>query len=148
MTKEKAIILDIDGVLLDSAVILREIYDLKLNGDEMWAYFHEHCNGPKVSSMKNICPLLSSIDRSVRIILSTARNDKCRKSTEERLHKEGFSYDGLYMRANGDYRPSPEVKKDHLRLISQEFDIIAFIDDDLTNCQMAKEEGIFALRKV
>jgi hypothetical protein len=52
------------------------------------------------------------------------------------------------MRKEDDYRPSPEVKKDHLNKVLQKFDIIAFIDDDLANCQMAKEEGIFSLRKV
>ena len=30
----------------------------------------------------------------------------------------------------------------------ESYDIIAFIDDDLANCEMAKELGILALRKV
>ena len=148
MDKEKAIVLDIDGVILDSAIILKEIYNLELRGDDMWSYFHEHCNSSRVSLIKNIYPLLDSFKAHIYVILSTARNDKCRKSTEERLHDEGFPYDFLYMRKDGDYRPSTEVKRDHLRQISQKFDIIAFIDDDLSNCQMAEEEGIFALRKV
>lgn len=147
MTKKKAIVLDIDGVILDSAIVLEEIYNLKLHGDEMWNYFHKHCNGPKVAFIESAFSLLESLDPNVYIILSTARNDRCRKSTEERLHDEGFPYDFLYMRKNEDYRPSPEVKKDHLELISQEFDVIAFIDDELTNCEMAKGEGIFALRR-
>jgi hypothetical protein len=52
------------------------------------------------------------------------------------------------MRRDNDFRPSHEVKKEHLEQIMQEYNIIAFIDDDLSNCQMAKELGIFTLRKV
>lgn len=146
MTKEKAIVLDIDGVILDSAIILKEIYNLELRGDEMWEYFHKNCNGQKVTFIKNISPFLEALN--VRIILSTARNDKCRQSTEDRLNEEEIPYYSLYMRKDGDYRPSDEVKKEHLQNISKNFDIIAFIDDDLANCQMAKEEGILALRRV
>ena len=148
MNKEKAVILDIDGVILDSTIILKEIYSLGLKGDNMWAYFHEHCNSPRVTLMKNARSLLENLKDSTHVILSTARNDKCRRSTEERLRKEGFHYDFLYMRKDGDYRSSSEVKKDHLNQILQEFDVIAFIDDGLSNCQMAEREGIFALRKV
>ena len=54
----------------------------------------------------------------------------------------------LYMRKDGDYRSSQEVKKDHLIEISKNYDIIAFIDDELSNCQAASNEGILALRKV
>ena len=146
--KEKAIVLDIDGVILDSTVILKEIYNLGLRGDEMWTYFHENCNSSRVPFMKSICPLIENFKAHVYIILSTARNDKCRKSTEERLNSEGFPYDYLYMRKDGDYRPSSEVKRDHLKTISQKFDVIAFVDDDLSNCQMAQSEGILALRKI
>ena len=39
MQKSKAIVIDIDGVILDSNLILKEIYDLKLKGDTMWSYF-------------------------------------------------------------------------------------------------------------
>ena len=41
-----------------------------------------------------------------------------------------------------------EVKREHLIEIMKEFDIIAFIDDDLQNCEMAKELGILSLRRV
>lgn len=148
MTKEKAVVLDVDGVILDSTIILKEMYNLGLRGDEMWSYFQKNCNSSRVPFIKKVYPLIENFKDNIHIILSTARNDKCRKSTEERLYNEGFPYTYLYMRKDGDYRPSAEIKREHLKDISQKFDIIAFIDDDLSNCQMAEEEGIFALRKV
>jgi predicted secreted acid phosphatase len=145
---KEAIILDIDGVILDTRVILKEILEKKLHGDEMWDYFYQNCNSSRILLMKNIIPFLDCLDPSVCVILSTARNEKCRKETAEKLNKEGIAYDILYMRKNGDLRPSSEVKKDHIKLIKKEFEIVAFIDDDLSNCKMAEAEGLLALRKV
>ena len=145
---KKAIILDIDGVILDTKAVLAEILNKNLKGDEMWSYFYENCNSTRVPLMKNILSFLEYLDPSVYIILSTARNEKCRKETSEKLNAEGISYNILCMRKNGDLRPSAEVKKDHINLIKKEFEIIAFIDDDLSNCRMAEAKGLLALRKV
>ena len=146
--KPKAIVVDVDGVILDSEIILREILNLKLKGDEMWSYFHKNCNSSKVKLFSNIIPLLQSLKEEVHVILSTARSEKCRETTEKRLKEEGFSYTYLYMRGKDDLRTSSELKKEHLDFIMKEFEVIAFIDDDLSNCQMAKDLGILSLRKV
>lgn len=148
LEKEKAIVIDIDGVILSSEIILKEIYNFKLYGNDMWNYFQENCNDRRVLLMEDILTLLNCLKSSVYVILSTSRNESCRKGTENRLHEEEFPYDILYMRDIDDDRPSTEVKKDHLDKIRQKYDIIAFIDDDLNNCLMAKKEGILSLRKV
>ena len=148
MQKSKVIVVDIDGVILNSDSILKEIYDLKLRGDAMWSHFHANCNGGRVSFLNNITSLLSSLDSSVEVVLSTSRNECCREETEKRLHEEELSYSKLYMRPANDYRSSSEVKREHLKDIQKDYDVIAFIDDDLSNCQMAKDEGLLALRRV
>ena len=149
MAKNKAIVIDIDGVLLNSYPILEEMLHLKLTGNDKWKYFHKHCNGPKVTFIGNeILSLLNVLKSSVYVILSTSRNELCRKGTEARLKEENFPYDFLYMRKEGDCRLSPEVKEDHLNEILKSFDIVAFIDDDLSNCEMARKKDILALRKV
>lgn len=148
MCKKLAVILDVDGVLLKSEGVLKEILHLNLKGNDKWDYFHRHCNESDVPFMYNILPLLYSLDSEVHILLSTARNEKCRKSTEARLRREFPEWKKLYMRADGDLRSSSEVKKDHLHEISKKYHILAFIDDDLSNCIMARDFGLIALRKV
>ena len=64
------------------------------------------------------------------------------------LLKEHIIFDYLYMRTDGDYRPSQEIKKEHLQDIMKHHEVVAFIDDDLSNCEMAKELGMLALRRV
>ena len=149
--KEKAIIFDCDGVLLDTEFIFREILELNLKGDARWNYFIDNCNSDKVKPITNSTKFFFRfIQAGFHIFISTARNEKCKEETLNKLWKEGFIIpeDNLYMRKDGDYRVSQEVKKDHLIEISKNYDIIAFIDDELANCEMAKDFGILALRKV
>ena len=161
--KPKAIILDIDGVILNTDFIFQEIHELGLKGDEMWDYFYQHCNSDRVKVIEEtkkyidsfvhatyeveVEPNVITID-SVALIISTARNEKCASETKRKLEENGILFKKLYMREYDDLSPASCVKREHLERIMKEFDIIAFIDDDLTNCRMAKEFGILALRRV
>ena len=149
---KNCVVLDIDGVILDSAFIFDEIFEKKLKGDEMWDYFHSHCNGERVKlikSCKGFLGMLYLIKRHAEldIILLTSRNDKAYKETEKKL-KEFMYYDKLIMRPDGDYRESHVLKKEALEKLQGEYRILLFIDDELKNCEAAKELGIFSLRKV
>lgn len=42
--KEKAIVVDIDGVLLDVSLLYKEIENLGLKGQDKWNFFHENAN--------------------------------------------------------------------------------------------------------
>ena len=142
-----AIVLDIDGVILDNSVIFQKILDYKLIRDEMWDFFHANCNGKDTVYIGETLQFLQLIPNTV-IFLSTARNEKCRESTEKRLNEENFVFKKLYMRTDGDRRPSCEVKKDHLKEIMNDYNVVLFIDDDTSNSNMAKELGITALKKI
>ena len=150
--KRKAIVCDIDGVLLDSSHIMQEAEDLELYGDLKWDYFYNHCNDNSVKiieSGKIFYNLIRyGVNSNICFIFSTARNEKCSDSTLKRLAFESIFCDRIYMRKDGDLRPSYEVKREHLLKIMEEFDIVAFIDDDIENCKMAKGLGILSLRVV
>lgn len=144
--KKFAIVLDIDGVLLDNSETFKGILNLGLKGDEKWDYFYDNCNkAPLICETLNF---LNCISKNVDIILSTARNEKCRALTEARLKNDFVPFTYIYMRTNNDLRPSPEVKEEHLKAIMKKYSVIAFIDDDILNCEAAKKLGILALRKV
>lgn len=151
--KRKAIVCDIDGVLLDSSHIMQETEDLELYGDLKWDYFYNHCNDvynvKVIENGKNFYNLIRyGVNPDVCFIFSTARNEKCSDDTLKRLAFENIFCDKIYMRKQNDLRPANEVKREHLLKIMEEFDVIAFIDDDIDNCNMAKELGILALRRV
>ena len=159
--KRKAIVCDIDGVLLNSSHIMQEAEDLELYGDLKWDYFYNHCNDVEVIEETKVFidsfvhatyevevePNVITID-SVTLIVSTARNEKCRVETIDKLARHEIFFNRMYMRKQDDRRPASEVKREHLLQIMEEFDVIAFIDDDIENCEMAKSLGVLALRRV
>lgn len=145
--KSKAIILDIDGVILNTDFIFQEIHKLGLKGDKKWDYFYQNCNSDRVQLMQGIEEFIWAVDE-FNIIISTARNEKVRPQTAQKLAKHRIPFDKLYMRNYNDLSPASCVKREHLERIMKDYDIIAFIDDNLTNCQMAKNLGILALRRV
>lgn len=147
--KKRAIVLDVDGVILNSAFIFDEIFKLGLKGDAMWDYFHEHCNSERVKVIAEFKPFYDLLRTlNVSLILLTSRNDKVKLETAQKLRSEGILFDKLSMRVNGDYRESHVIKRETLQEIQKEYDILMFIDDDLKNCEAAKELGILSLRKV
>ena len=147
--KKKCAVLDLDGVILDSAYLLKEMHDLGLKGEKMWEHFYTNCNSDRTQLIESALELFRILyDANLTVIFSTARNEKCMEETTRKLWSYGICFEKLYMRKDGDLRPSYEVKKDHLKEILKEYDVALFVDDDLSNCEMAKELGVLALRKV
>ena len=148
--RRRAVVLDLDGVILNTEPIFKEMYMQELKGDAMWDYFLANCNRDNIEVIEGFREFYRTLTNALplAIIISTARNEKCRQATVEKLAKEHIIFDHMYMRKDGDYRPSPEVKKEHLQDIMKEYEVVAFVDDDLSNCEMARRLGIFTMRKV
>ena len=147
------IVLDVDGVILNTAFLFEEIFNLKLKGDAMWDYFHKECNTDRVKLIPGFEEFFLrlydiKVNSNVDIILLTSRNEKVRKDTELKLRLEGVFFDKLIMRPKNDYREAHILKKEILQDLQKEYNIIMYIDDDLNNCEAAKELGVFSLRKV
>ena len=153
MYKKNVVVLDLDGVILDTAFLFNEIFELKLKGNAMWDYFHANCNSDKVKLIEGFPDLYVNlydmrIHSDVLFIILTSRNESVRKETELKLRKEGVFFDKLLMRPKDDYREANILKKEALEELKKEYNILMFIDDDLNNCNAAKELGIYSLRKV
>lgn len=146
---KRAIVIDIDGVIFDTAFILEEAEHLGLKGNSKWRYFYENCNSDRVDIMPNIKKFLDTFPRDYYyLIISTGRNWKCNVETDKKLISYGIISDRMFMRMDEDLRPAEEVKREHLKTIMKEFEIICFVDDNIENCEMAKDLGILALRRV
>jgi len=150
--KEKVIIWDIDGCLLDVEPIFREIYDLGIKGsNNRWKYFYKNCNSDRVKANDGIRFLFHSLRYSakpINSIIVTARSEKCKWETLSKLSDENILCDKIYMRKINDFRPAEEVKRDYLVEIMADYDIVAFFDDEIKNCKMAKDLGIASFRVV
>ena len=151
--RSKCIVLDIDGVILDTSFLFKEIMDLGLKGDAKWDYFHKECNTDRVKLVPGFADFFLhlydlKLSSNIDFILLTSRNEKVRKGTEFKLRLEGVFFDKLIMRPETDYTEASLLKKEALQNIQKEYNIIMYVDDDLKNCEVAKELGIYSLRRV
>ena len=150
--KERVAIFDIDGTLLNLEPIFREIYELDIKGsNNRWKYFYQNCNSSRVKANDGVRFLFHRLRysfKSVNSIILTARSEKYREQTLSKLAYENILCDKIYMRKIDDFRPAEEVKRDYLVEIMADYDIVAFFDDEIKNCKMAKELGIASFRVV
>lgn len=150
--KQKAIICDIDGCLLDTLNIHKQIEELGLTGALKWRYFEAGANDIKtVKFNRNLANVLKTFaDTGIKIILLTARSEAIRYSTKLRLDYEinaAFSYK-LLMRSMGDSNDPHIVKYLHLKKILEEYDVILAIDDEDANLKMFAANGIFVMKPI
>lgn len=156
--KEKAIICDIDGVILDSSQVFKEIDEQGLTGDAKWEYFDRHANGPHVYPEKRMIEIIHNFyEKGYKIIFLSARSERIEKETAQRLIQEFLYYQEstfkifdfeLLMRPEGDYSPSAEIKEKHLKDIKEKYGIICAFDDDDSNCAMFERNNILTFKVV
>lgn len=148
--KQKAIICDIDGCLLNTERIFKEIFQKNLKGDEKWAYFHKFANEPS-HAIKNqflINCLIFASKNDYEILLVTARNEEIYKETFKYLYdNSGEVFDfKLFCRKHNDYRPAWIVKEEITKELLKKYNIIMAIDDEISNCQMFESLGILTFK--
>lgn len=151
--KVRAVIFDIDGVILDSSVVFQQIEKKGLKGEAVWNYFDKYANSDIVFSNKKIIKLIEDFYiLGYKIIILTARSEAIRKHTMFRLNLEFYNHTEskieyeLYMRKEDDKTPASEVKEKHLNYILKFHDIFCAYDDDEKNCQMFHENGILTFK--
>jgi predicted secreted acid phosphatase len=148
--KEKAIIVDLDGTLVDTPLVHPELYSTI-----DWEEFNEkNLHAPAFKWAKNMTQIY--YDAGYRIIFLTGRDgsERTRSNTVKWLaeHFEFVDDSGLFgeyelfMRTPKDFRQDFVIKKElYLKYIEPYFDVEFAIDDKNTNIRMFRELGIPAL---
>lgn len=130
-------IFDIDGVLAD--LEHRLIYRKRNDFDN----FYDEDIMSKDRLIEAGKELLGLMNKDGIVVYSTGRPERTRKTTIEWLVKNGLPIRALLMRKDNDFRPSQELKLDHVWEIMKEFkesletsrDRVYFIDDDPKNVE-------------
>lgn len=151
--KVKAVIFDIDGVILDSSAIWQQVEKKGLTGDAVWDYFDKHANSEVVTTNTKMIKLIENFHiLGYKIIILTARSESIRKHTMFRLNLDFYNnseykieYE-LYMRQEDDTSTSYEVKQNHLENILKFHNVFCAYDDDDSNCKMFSENGILTFK--
>jgi len=150
--KKRAIICDIDGVLLDTKHIFENIEKYELTGDDKWDYFNRHANDYDVEIDSRIVEMLDALSKDYKIVFMTARSFEIHKQTRAKIAQAIGLYSGsifdyeIIMRRIDDFRASDEVKEGMLKYIQKLYDVVFAIDDESPNCEMFKQNGILTLQ--
>ncbi len=152
--KEKAIVVDIDGVLLDVSLLYKEIENLGLDGQAKWNFFHENANNPKyavkVHKFFNLVNMY--VQAGYKIIVLTSRRDLIGKSTLHYLLNGDVKLDNLtemvLRPANKEGIPSYLYKKEEIQKLHKRYDIELIIDDEYANCAIFRQLGFTVLRVI
>ena len=152
--KEKAIVVDIDGVLLDVSLLYKEIENLGLEGQAKWNFFHENANNPKyavkVDKFFNLVNMYAQA--GYKIIVLTSRRDLIGKLTLHYLLNGDVKLDNLtemvLRPANKEGTPSYLYKKEEIQKLHKRYNIELILDDEYANCAMFRQLGFTVLRVI
>ena len=152
--KEKAIVVDIDGVLLDVSLLYKEIENSGLEGQAKWNFFHENANNPKyavkVDKFFNLVNMY--VQAGYKIIVLTSRRDLIGKSTLHYLLNGDVKLDNLtemvLRPANKEGTPSYLYKKEEIQKLHKRYDIELILDDAYANCAIFRQLGFTVLRVI
>lgn len=135
--KHGAYIFDIDGTLADGNHRQHWVRTKPKN----WNAYNKamHLDTP----IHPVITTLLALSVVYDIVISSGRQDKDRKVTEEWFDKHGIPFTKLYMRKTGDYRDDTIVKEEMLREIEKTFNVIAVFDDRVKVVDMWRKNGLY-----
>lgn len=150
---KKAIICDIDGVLLETKHIFEEIEKANLTGASKWDYFNRRANDHDVEIDSRVVEFLETFaNQGYKILFVTARSAEIWKQTRAKIDmaigqyaQNIFGY-SLAMRGVDDFNASDCVKAELLQQIREKYDVLFAIDDDKSNCDMFRKNNILTLQ--
>ena len=132
-----AVIVDLDGTLSDAAG--RQHFLDRRPKD--WRGFFAACGDDPV--LTQVARLVECLDPELAVVVLTARPTWVQEATVAWLERFTIRWDLLVMREEGDYRPSPDAKREAVRALQGVgFELRLAVDDDPRNAQMFEKEGI------
>lgn len=136
------IILDLDNCIYDDAWRIKFIDHSKPIDGGRYNIYHGGCHLDYFCGQEFV--------GKEGIVIFTARPEKFREKTIERLHQDGISFELLLMRDDDDHRHSVELKEEMLHDLPKHFgriEIEAAYDDRDDVLEMYRRNGINAIKK-
>jgi hypothetical protein len=147
------LICDIDGTISNVATRFIDIPipEPKLRSNPEYITYLDHIQTyEKLMSDKPVRGMqkfLSSFNlQFVDIVYLTARDEKYRKTTMEWLNLHNFPIFELYMRPEGDDRPSNLYKENVINTLKHQYSNIILLDDDISMKEMCERNKITFLQ--
>lgn len=139
---DKCYIVDIDGTIANTEHRIHYI----TNGHKDWDGWHS--NAHKDEPIEEIISILDmAAAAGIKIVLCTARDEKCRQDTVDWLLEHDVPYDALFMRRKGDRRDDDIIKFELLDKIRDAgYDPILVLEDRERVVKMWRRAGLRCLQ--
>ncbi len=138
----KCWIVDIDGTIADTEHRIHYI----TNGHKNWNAWHANAHKDKpIDAVVSLLDMAAAND--IKIVLCTARDEKCREDTLEWLHEHDIPYNALFMRKLGDRRDDDIVKFELLeQMYEMGYEPILVLEDRDRVVKMWRSAGLRCLQ--
>lgn len=134
----KAIVFDFDGTLSD----YRHREHFRTSD---WNSYVELSKNDTL--IEQVYDILKRFSEDYKIIVLSARGEKCRTETEEWLSLRGVKYDELILKDNQDTRDDCFVKLDLLKnRVLNRYDVYFAIDDRSSVAEVYRQNDIFVFQ--
>ena len=130
------IIFDIDGTLADPK---DRLHFLKKKD---WNSFYDDCLDD--APIHNVIYLLQELKKNHHIIIFTGRPERIKDKTLLWLKANNISFNEIYFRKDGDYRPDYEIKEEMLKTLNRS--IWFAVDDRKQVVDMFRKNNILCLQ--
>lgn len=141
MSKERAVIWDLDGTLADDRARAHFVEVAEGKKRDWESYFDAIEEDPPIAASIAILHALRS--SGFRIIYLTGRPEYTRGRTERWLKANGLDeYDQLLMRPNGERRPAGEFKVEVLDGLRDRYEIVCAFEDRIDVAEHLRLGGV------
>lgn len=138
MNKPEAVIVDVDGTLVDVTSTRHHVLGKRKN---FHAFHSDTANCPPHDIVIQMCQMHAAAGRE--IIVVTARKYHWEAMTQDWLYRNlPVRFHGPYMRGDDDNRPDTEIKRQIFKQLSERFTITHAIDDNPKIIALWKELGL------
>lgn len=138
MNDNDAVIYDCDGTLVNVGSVIHHLTGEHRN---FHRFHRESVNCPP--NQEVVDALVEDYYNGLNILIVTARVKKYWPETQFWLrHNIPVPYHGIWMRADGDFRPDGVIKREILAMIREEYNVVKAWDDNPVVIDVWESEGI------
>lgn len=139
--RKMAICVDMDGTAVDVRGV-RHFLKPK-NGSKRRDFDSFHRMSEFSPANDDVLQIMKDADAAgFEVLITTARSEPYRETTQKWLDDHGVKYSNIFMRAEGDFRSDYEVKKEMFQQISMYYDVVRCIDDNPQAIRAWRENGV------
>lgn len=143
MNRQKAIICDLDGTLINIEHRRHFVEGEKKD----WKSFL-HPENLRQDTVNNWCRfIINRVANDVKILYVTGRSENLRQVTKDWCIEHVCRFNFLFMREEGDYRQDAIIKEDiYKQYIEPQYDVVFCIDDRKSVVDMWRRLGLVCLQ--